>query len=238
MFSNTKIITSVFVALSFLGCDSHTSSTKTKDNNSTTPITASSVLNLDDYEVSNLNTTQKYALAYMWNEEKLAYELYIELNKIHPNIKFTNIANKSEINHIQYVENLIQRYDINISNLGDFTISYSKEELEALPVGEFGVPEIQTLYNTLYNEGTTGLTEALKVGCKVEVTDVNDLNDYIEDAGDAQDLVDTFKILRAGSYNHYWGFDNALKMDAGISNGCCSLGDEYCKTSSEYPKTH
>ena len=64
---------------------------------------------------------------------------------------------------------------------------------------------------------------SLQAGCKVEVTDVTDLDQDIIDAGSAKDLVTFFEILRAGSYNHYWSFDNALKK-AGVANGCLSAG--------------
>ena len=90
--------------------------------------------------------------------------------------------------------------------------------------------------------GDDSLVDALKVACMVEVTDINDLNVDIALAGDVMELVDTFNILRDGSYNHYWGFDSALKAQ-GVTDGCCSIGIvagiEYCKNETEYPKkTH
>jgi hypothetical protein len=217
MHKNIKTAITLTLALVFLGCDAQNKKSDLDSMNS------SNILDLDAYELSDLNDSQKYSLEYMLDEEKLAFDLYLELNKVHPNVKFTNIANNSEIKHIQYVEDLIQRYDINISN-------------DTLLAGEFRLEEIQNLYNTLYNQGTASLADALKVGCIVEVTDINDLNEHIEDAGDAQDLIDTFEVLRVGSYNHYWGFDSALKLDAGVEDGCCSLGSYYCKSTTEYPK--
>ena len=68
----------------------------------------------------------------------------------------------------------------------------------------------------------------------VEVTDVDDLNRYIEIAEGREDLIATFDFLRSGSYNHYWAFDRGLKK-LGVNDGCCSLGEEYCKTEEEYP---
>ena len=70
----------------------------------------------------------------------------------------------------------------------------------------------------------------------VEVVDVTDLDEYIQLAqtSEAIDVVDAFNILRDGSYNHYWAFDEGLK-NIGISEGCCSLGDTYCHP--EYPQT-
>lgn len=192
-------------------------------------------LDLNDYTLSILTEKQKYALAYMWNEEKLAYDVYTELNKVQPQQQLENIATRSEIKHIQMVEDLVQRYDINISNLDTYEIKYSEEELRALPVGKFGVESIQTLYDALYEKGIKSAQDALEVGCMVEVTDVNDLNIHIASSQEinAQDLVDTFDVLRSGSYSHYWSFDKGLK-NMGVTEGCCSLGADYCKP--DYPQ--
>ncbi len=71
----------------------------------------------------------------------------------------------------------------------------------------------------------------------VEVTDVDDLDKYIEIAAGREDLIETFDFLRSGSYNHYWAFDRALR-NIGVSDGCCSLGEEFCKTEEEYPSSN
>ncbi len=211
--------------------------TVTSDNNQTD--NHGDGLNLDDYTKSTLTTEQKYSLAYMWNEEKLAYDVYSELNKVQPQKQLENIATRSEVKHIQMVEDLVQRYDINISNLDTYEIKYSESELRALPVGSFGVEDIQTLYNKLYDKGIKSGQDALEVGCMVEVTDVNDLNKHIETAQttNSTDIIDTFDKLRSGSYNHYWSFDKGLK-NMGITDGCCSLGTidgvNYCQP--DYPQ--
>jgi hypothetical protein len=188
---------------------------------------------LDNYTKTELTTEQKYSLAYMWHEEKLAKEIYLELNKVHPSEQLVNIANNAEVKHIEYVQNLVEWYDINVTNIADYEINYSANELDSMGVGLFALPEIQSLYDMLYDKGITSPQDTLEVGCMVEVTDVNDLDKYIVEAGDNMALVDTFNILRDGSYNHYWSFDKGLK-NMGITDGCCSLGIEYCHT--EYPQ--
>ena len=217
--------------------EAHGNTEAGSENNSTE--THGSGLDLESYPSVTLTDKQKYALAYMWNEEKLAYDVYSELNKVQPQKQLENIATRSEIKHIQMVEDLVQKYDINITNLDTYEIKYSEAELRALPVGTFGVEPIQALYNTLYDKGIKSGQDALEVGCMVEVTDVNDLVDYITIAQEinATDIVDTFDKLKAGSYNHYWSFDKGLKK-IGITNGCCSLGTidgvDYCQPN--YPQ--
>jgi len=190
-------------------------------------------IDLSNYTQDALNDEQKYALAYMWHEEKLAYEIYLALNTLHPNKQFVNIATKSEIKHIALVQNLVEWYDLNITNIPDYTINYSAQELATMPAGIYAIDEIQSLYNTLYARGISSKQAALEVGCMVEVTDVNDLDLDIALAGTNAALVDTFNILRSGSYNHYWAFDKGLK-NLGITDGCCSLGTTYCKP--DYPR--
>jgi len=190
-------------------------------------------IDLSTYTQDALNDEQKYSLAYMWHEEKLAYDIYIALNTLYPAQQLENIATRSEINHIQLVQNLVEWYDLNITNIPDYTINYSQEELADMPAGTFAIAPVQDLYDTLYAEGNSSLQAALEVGCKVEVTDVNDLDEDIALAGTNAALVDTFDILRNGSYNHYWAFDNGLK-NLGIADGCCALGTEFCHP--EYPQ--
>ncbi|WP_457598796.1 DUF2202 domain-containing protein [Hydrogenimonas sp.] len=182
----------------------------------------------------NLTEAQKYTLAYMWNEEKMAKDLYLAMNETSPHQTLYNIATRAETQHEAAVEALVQKYDINITNLETYEMSYSEEELRALAPGQFSVPEVQALYDTLYAKGSQSLQDALEVGCMVEVTDVADLDTDLETAGDAMDLVMVFSNLRNGSYNHYWAFDRALKA-LGVTDGCCSLGEEYCKTAEEFP---
>lgn len=183
-----------------------------------------------------LSNEQKYALAYMWHEEKLARDIYLELYKVQPAKQLYNIATKSEVVHINLVEQLISSYDINITNLKDYKINYSKEELSSMEVGKFVIADIQNLYDELKDRGSKSIQSALEVGCLVEVTDVNDLNKYIEITKDKAEIVEVFEKLRTDSYHHYWAFDTGLK-NIGVSNGCCSLGSEYCKIKEEYPSS-
>ncbi|MBN2824485.1 MAG: DUF2202 domain-containing protein, partial [Campylobacterales bacterium] len=157
-----------------------------------------------------LSEEQKYALAYMWHEEKLAYDIYHVLNNLYPTNQLANIQN-SETTHIQAVENLVASYDINITNLENYTVNYSESQLRNMPIGEYALPEVKALYDTLYAKGKNSQRDALEVGCMVEVTDINDLNEYIAIAQGKADLVQTFEFLRNGSYNHYWAFDKGLK---------------------------
>ncbi len=228
MKKNLLIVSLLAGGMFLIGCGGGGPSSAMSNNN-----TSAEGIDLTTYDKPALTEDQKYSLAYMWHEEKLARDLYLELNKLYPTVQLEQIGSMSENMHISLVQDLVEWYDINITNLVDYTVDYSKEELDALGTGEFAVPVIQELYDTLYAKGSASKQDALETGCMVEVTDINDLDGYIATAGDNKALVDTFTILRAGSYNHYWAFDNALRQ-MGIADGCCSLGSEYCHA--EYPQ--
>ncbi len=217
----------IMIGLLFIGCNSNSKNSGGK---------GSFEASQSDTSVE-LSQEQKYSLSYMWHEEKLAYEIYLEINKVQPASQFVNIATKSEIKHIQAVEEMIKNYDINITNLKDYTIEYSENELQEMPIGKFAIDATQILYDSLYAKGIKSPRDAMEVGCMVEVTDIMDLDKFLKDVEGKQDLIDTFVFLKKGSYNHYWAFDDGLK-NLGVNDGCCSLGIiegvDYCHP--EYPK--
>ena len=185
----------------------------------------------------SLSAAQKETLAYMWNEEKLAKDIYLALNAIYPSQQLSNIATKAETQHESSVEALLKKYNLSVTDVlnSSGTAVYSAAVLAAIPAGSYTLPELQSLYNALYTEGSISAQKSLEVGCKVEVTDVNDLDKDLVVATGAQDLVVTFENLRSGSYNHYWAFDKGLK-NIGVTTGCCSLGDDFCHP--EYPNNN
>jgi len=196
---------------------------------------------------STLTQELKDALAYMGNEERLAYDVYISLYNYHlsnNNTEITqlqNIATQSEQTHVGIVQSLVQKYNLSADDLSNVNngVADSNVSFEDMPQGQYDIPTIQNLYNILYDKGISSSQDALEVGCMVEVTDINDLNDYliVAETSEAEDVYTAFDILRDGSYNHYWAFDQGLK-NLGITDGCCSLGTidniNYCHP--EYPQ--
>lgn len=184
-----------------------------------------------------LSGEEKSSLIFMWNEEKLAKDLYYTLaqNYSEYNVSqtFSNIAERSETIHQEAVEILLDKYKISIDEI---PYDENRDLNSEYPPGVFSLPEIQNLYDQLLNQGMISIEDALKVGCIVEVTDVNDLNEKIANA-DNPDIIKAFEFLRQGSYNHYWAFDRALKR-IGVQDGCCSLGEDYCKTVEEFPPSN
>jgi len=198
--------------------------------NGTAPQTGA-IIDVNASPLSTLTDEVKEAIAYMVNEEKLAYDVYMNLYTYHLEnngtelFQFKNVAERSETRHMQTVEELAAKYGI--------------EKASDLESGVFNVPEVQALYDTLYAKGIASPVEALQAGCMVEVTDVNDIEAdlLMAEESNAQDVVDVFTVLRDGSYNHYWSFDKAL-IGMGVEDGCCSVGTvdgvDYCQPN--YPQ--
>ena len=203
---------------------------------------ADSLIDINSYPLSTLTQELKNAIAYMGNEERLAYDIYINLYNYHNSNgiqinQLQNIANNSEVKHIGIVQSIVKKYNLGADDLSNVTdpVANSNVTLDAMPSGQYDIPAIQDLYDTLYKKGINSAQDALEVGCMVEVTDIDDLNKYIglAEGSNATDIIDAFNILRNGSYNHYWAFDKGLK-NKGVTAGCCSLGTDYCHP--EYPQ--
>jgi len=203
--------------LSIVGCDSST------DTPSVDEVTA---------PTSELSQELKDSITYMYNEEGLAHDVYLAIYKIQPVNQLQNIATKSEVKHIEAVNDLAINYDLNMTQYPDTDVPYSIAGIEP---GIYTVEQIQDLYNLLYDKGIQSKQDALEVGCMVEVVDIDDLDKYIGYAqrDNASDVLDVFDFLRNGSYTHYWAFNDGL-VNSGVTDGCCSLGKEWCHP--EYPK--
>jgi hypothetical protein len=257
------------IALILIGCGSDNDSSSSTNSNSTNKDNGNRSVNsqqnqqgadtnqsedcnnsvdINGTPMSNLTPELKDAIAYMGNEERLAYDVYHNLYTYHVENsdidinQLDNTSEKSEIKHVGIIQDIVNKYSLSPDELTvlEEPVANRDVKFEEMPSGKYGVAHIQELYDFLYAKGTESQKDALEVGCIVEVTDVNDLDKYIKLAEDsnATDVLDAFKFLRDGSYNHYWAFDNGLKS-LGIESGCCSLGVidgvDYCRP--DFPNT-
>ncbi len=192
---------------------------------------------------STLTQDVKNTIAFMGNEERLAYDTYNYLYAAFPTLtQFYNIATQSEYTHIQSVQLLAQKYITSpddLTNLDANITTTMNVPIDEMQAGVYDIVELQNLYDAVIAIGEANEEAALKVGCMVEVTDIDDLLTDIQSAKDsnASDVVAVFEFLRDGSYSHYWSFDTALK-NMGVADGCCDIGIvdgvDYCHP--EYPQ--
>jgi len=231
-----KSVLATSIVLVLLACSSDNE--KGNNNATTNEEIPNNVQVAIDSPTSILSEALANTLSYMGNEERLAYDVYNRLYVEWGTKQFTNIAQKSEIKHIQAVQQLVQKYniddDMDFTNIDLPALGYMHTPVDSMEAGTYDIAKIQRLYDDLISSGVASEVEALKVGCRVEVVDVTDLDAYITlaEQSSASDVVEVFNYLRDGSYNHYWAFDKGLKKK-GITEGCCTWM-ELCHL--EYPQ--
>ena len=157
--------------------------------------TGTSVL---DIPASDLSADEAAALLFMREEEKLARDVYNTLYTVWGQPTFQNIA-ASEQAHMDEVKLLLDRYSLTDP---------------AREPGSFTDPNLQALYDQLVVQGSTSLSDALKVGAAIEEIDILDLQERLAQTDNA-DIQQVFNNLMLGSYNHLNAFAGVLSMQTG-----------------------
>lgn len=147
-----------------------------------------------DAEMGVLTDEQAAGLVFMANEEKLAHDVYTTFAEMYGVRIFENIAN-SESRHQEAVSVVLERYGLEDSAI-------------ELPAGEFSDPIIASLYETLIEQGSAGLDEAIAVGVLIEETDIADLESRITGLEEtAPDVYEMYSNLLTASGNHLRDFE-------------------------------
>ncbi|MDP1546598.1 MAG: DUF2202 domain-containing protein [Anaerolineales bacterium] len=147
---------------------------------------------------ADLSAEESAALLYMYEEEKLARDVYNTLFMVWNIPTFQNIA-ASEQMHMDSVQSLLDRYALTPPLLG---------------AGSFADPTLQGLYSTLVAQGSQSIAEALKVGAAIEEIDILDLQTRLAFTNNA-DIQLVFNNLVNGSNNHLQAFVSALQNQTG-----------------------
>ena len=149
---------------------------------------------------TKLTAKQKDELFFIYQEEKLARDVYITLGKLYPKENTFASIQLSEQRHIDAAQGLCEKYGIDISDVNE-------DE-----VGNFVLPVLQGYYDDLVEQGSESLLDALDVGVFIEELDIGDLTHAIEDLGFPADVISVYENLREGSYNHLESFNGAITI--------------------------
>ena len=137
-----------------------------------------------------LSDAEVATLQWLREEEKLARDIYQELNVFWPARIFVNIA-ASEQSHFDAIGRKLELYGITDP---------------ALPgVGVFTNPALQAMHDELLAQGMASYTAALSVGVTIEETDIVDLDAAI-DGTESRPLTQTYEHLLSGSERHLRSF--------------------------------
>lgn len=151
--------------------------------------------NNDALQISQLDETQKERIYSIYEEEKVARDVYIKLGGLYPEENtFTNIQ-LSEQTHMDAVRNLCVKYGIEIPEVDQ-------------AVGVFELEEMRSLYLDFVDYGQASLISALQVGVEIEGMDIADLTAAL--AGMPRDVHKVFYNLIHGSENHLDAFTAAI----------------------------
>jgi len=142
---------------------------------------------------SELSENAINGLQYMFEEEKLARDIYTTFGDIWDLRVFQNIS-RAEERHMSMVEDLS----------ADYGLVFTEEAS-----GDFSIPELQDLYNSLFESGSVSLEDALEVGRLVEITDIDDLDRFLS-VNPPDDYRFIFENLRQGSVHHLEAFNRQL----------------------------
>jgi hypothetical protein len=135
-------------------------------------------------------------LRYMREEEKLALDVYSNLNAQWGLLVFDRIS-KSEERHFAAIKTLLDRHGVT-------------DPAAATGVGVFENQKIQTLYNDFMAKGILSIVDALQVGITIENTDIEDLR-QASDSTQNKDILRVYTNLLQGSYNHLDAFESHLQ---------------------------
>ena len=147
---------------------------------------------------TTLTEEQLDELYFIYQEEKLARDVYITLGEMYPGENTFASIQLSEQRHIDSAQQLCEKYNIDLSRVNEDEI------------GNFDIDVLQELYTTLVAKGSDSLTAALEQGVFIEELDIGDLTKIIEEAGMPDDVTRVYENLREGSYNHLEAFQGAL----------------------------
>jgi hypothetical protein len=166
-----------------------------------------------------LTAEESEDMVFLYQEEKMAKDVYLTLREIYNRPIFVNISN-AETHHMQMLRDLA---DVN-------GVVFDKK-LNRDVVGLFQDEKIQKMYDILIKEGEKSYVDALKVGAKVEEFDIRDINNSIAATSNAS-LHETYVLLRQASENHLRAFVQNLEnqnitykpliLDADIYNAIIS----------------
>ena len=150
---------------------------------------------------ATLTDEQKDELFFIYQEEKVARDVYITLGKIYTDENTFASIQKSEQRHIDAARGLCEKYGVSVEGVDEGS------------VGNFVLPVLQDLYDTCVGLGEESLLDALKVGELIEVTDIHDIDHVINDFDMPSDVISVYENLKEGSYNHLDAFQTAIDRE-------------------------
>jgi len=142
-----------------------------------------------------LTKTETTDLTFLYEEEKLAYDVYSYAATKYDLPVFKNILD-AEQRHRNKVKNILEQAGI--------------KNHQTFEMGTFKNTELQALYNKLIKQVDMSLVDALKVGATIEDLDIFDVQ-KLKKRTDNKKILAMYSVLVCGSENHMRAFTKQLK---------------------------
>ena len=155
---------------------------------------------IDTMQFGDLSQAETDGLLFMYEEEKLARDVYTFFATLYTQPMFSNIA-RSEQTHMDSVNELLERYNLDVP--------------VADTAGVFNNADLQQLYTDLTASGAQSLADALLAGAVIEEIDILDLKVRLEQV-DQPDIQQVYQALLYGSYNHLNAFSSLYFQQTGV----------------------
>ena len=153
----------------------------------------------DSDPAQTLSQEEIASLQFMYEEEKLARDVYLSLFDEYDFMVFDHISS-SEQTHMEAIQKLMDKYDV-VNIASDLR-------------GEFINTDLQALFAQLTTQGQESLMQALIVGATIEDLDIYDLQQAIAEFNN-EDIINVYESLACGSRNHIRAFSKHLDLEGG-----------------------
>lgn len=147
---------------------------------------------------SQINQSDRDALIYTMQEEKVANNFYTAMQSLYGINVFENIS-KAETMHMKHVKTLLDDFGIDNPVTGKYEAA-----------GSFMDAGLEKIYNDMISNGNTSVTDALKESAKFEEMDIRDLKAFVESTQNTS-IESTLNMLINASGNHLRAFVKNLK---------------------------
>lgn len=190
VFQLKNITLSIMLLLFALSCNKRGS-----DSSNPTIEQDSSYIQTPNAATQELNDIEKVEVLFLWEEEKLARDVYKKMYGKYGKKIFSSIAS-SEQKHMDSVKKILDK--LNLST-----------PVSSSDIGIFKDPEIVKLYQDLLERGNNSLYDAYRVGLEIELMDIEDLARRIDNVTDPA-MKNIYQNLLEASYNHKEAFEKNL----------------------------
>ncbi len=155
----------------------------------------------DNPAIVELSAGQKAHLLQLYDEEKLAHDIYTEFYAEHGYKPFSHHS-EAEAKHMGFVAEILTKYGLNIPQN---------------PAGVFNNAEYQKAYNEWLPKGLADSKDALYIAAYIEEMDILDLMDAIENIAETDDIRAMYEELLAGSENHLRAYNKFIGIELGLT---------------------